>query len=293
MREHFAMFVAVMVGVLALSISVPGQNSVQNSGPSKGSAASKPAKTAPPPDRGGLMGIWGPAKRSHQKYLPPEASHTLGNSWRSVSTEPEPPLTEWAKENLVFKEGITHGPKINPDGAYPGQNCVPIAMPAQHSYSPRLYPFELVETRSGDRIVQFMEYHREWREIWMDGRPHPGPDELTASWFGHSIGWWEGKTLVVDTVGFNGRTWIDQNVNLRLSDAARVVERYQRIPNDIMRVDITVYDPKAWGEGVSWGGLVRAYQSRPDMPLDEFVCTVEDNTGFDKQVTDPIVTDSK
>ena len=48
-----------------------------------------------------------------------------------------------------------------------------------------------------------------WRQIFMDGRPHPPGDALTPTWMGHSVGHWDKDTLVIDTVGFNEGTWLD------------------------------------------------------------------------------------
>ena len=48
-----------------------------------------------------------------------------------------------------------------------------------------------------------------WREIYMDGRPHPEGDALNPTYLGHSVGRWEGDTLVVDVVGFNENSWLD------------------------------------------------------------------------------------
>jgi hypothetical protein len=247
-------------------------------------------KTANNVERGrrSLFGVWGPVRDEFKKYIPPQASRVITNSNHTVSSQPEPPLTPWAKENLVIKEGISHGPNQIPSGRFTGQNCEPIGAPAQYTYT-RLYPFELVE--ASNRIVQFFEYHREWREIWMDGRGHP--QDLDPTYMGHSIGRWEGDTLVVDTVGFNGKTWIDQNLDHFLSDAARMEERFRRLDHDILQIDITLYDPKAWGEGKSWPGLVRAYQFYPDGELQEFYCTLEEDTRFDRKVLEDLTEDKK
>ena len=61
---------------------------------------------------------------------------------------------------------------------------------------------------------------------------------------GHSIGKWEGDTLVVDTVGFNDKTWLDRDGHPH-SDQLHVIERFHRVDRDNMTIDITMEDPKA------------------------------------------------
>ena len=69
------------------------------------------------------------------------------------------------------------------------------------------YPFRFVETPA--RIFILAESVHAYRQLFMDGRTHPPADDLQQSWQGHSIGRWDGDTLVVDTVGFNDLTWFD------------------------------------------------------------------------------------
>jgi len=85
-----------------------------------------------------------------------------------------------------------------------------------------------------------------WRLIYTDGRPHPS--DLDTSYFGHSIGHWEGDTLVVDTVGLNDETWLggdtrgaDKFTSIH-SDKEHVVERWTRKGNTVT-VETTVEDP--------------------------------------------------
>jgi hypothetical protein len=82
-----------------------------------------------------------------------------------------------------------------------------------------------------------------YRTIYMDGRKHPAT--LTPSYYGHSIGWWEGDTLVVDTVGFNEGFWIDRG-QLPHTEKLHLIERYTRTALDSMRYELTVDDPGAY-----------------------------------------------
>ena len=65
------------------------------------------------------------------------------------------------------------------------------------------YPAEIIQLPEQKRIIMIFEGATHiWREISMDGRPHPEGDALNPTYLGHSVGHWEGDTLVVDTVGF-------------------------------------------------------------------------------------------
>jgi hypothetical protein len=82
-----------------------------------------------------------------------------------------------------------------------------------------------------------------FRPIYMDGRKHP--ENLTPTYYGHSIGWWEGDTLVVDTVGFNERFWIDRG-QLPHTDKLHLIEKYTRTSLETMRYELTIDDPGAY-----------------------------------------------
>ena len=86
---------------------------------------------------------------------------------------------------------------------------------------------------------------------------------------GHSIGKYEGDTLVVDTVGLNDRTWIDAGGTPH-SDALHVVERFRRIRPDTLEIEFLFEDPKAFTR--PWGAK-KLYQLRPEMDvLEQIAC---------------------
>jgi hypothetical protein len=89
---------------------------------------------------------------------------------------------------------------------------------------------------------------------------------------GDSIGKWDGDTLVIDTIGFNDKTWLDR-IGHPHSDALHVVERMRRVDHETLSDEITIEDPKAYTK--SWTGQTR-FQLRPDLALDwEGVCEKE------------------
>ena len=103
-------------------------------------------------------------------------------------------------------------------------------------------PAEIVQRP--DKVVVLFEQGTNFHTIFTDGRPHPR-DLSTFGWFGHSIGRWEGDTLVVDTVGFNGKTWID-TAEHPSSDQLHVVERIHFIDADHLSYEVTWEDPKTY-----------------------------------------------
>jgi hypothetical protein len=95
------------------------------------------------------------------------------------------------------------------------------------------------------RLMQFYQWGHIPREIWLDGRQLPSGenlDNLGTSWFGMSVGRWEGDTLVVNTVGQSDRSWLDMH-GFPHSNDMRVEERYRRVSYDKIEWTFTIYDP--------------------------------------------------
>ena len=109
-------------------------------------------------------------------------------------------------------------------------------------------PVEFVQTDG--RILQLFQWTRTMREIWTDGRAVPSGENLEnlgPAWYGHSVGRWEGDTIVVDTVGLDGRAWIDI-YGFPKSVDARFEERYRRIDADTIELRMTMRDPRYYSE---------------------------------------------
>ncbi|HUO32149.1 MAG TPA: carboxypeptidase-like regulatory domain-containing protein [Bryobacteraceae bacterium] len=79
-----------------------------------------------------------------------------------------------------------------------------------------------------------------FHQIYLDGRPHPA--DPNPAWYGHSIGHWEGDTLVVDRVAFDPRVWLDVEAHPH-SGQLHIIERYHRPDLGHMQIEITVDDP--------------------------------------------------
>lgn len=104
-----------------------------------------------------------------------------------------------------------------------------------------------------------------YRQIYLDGRPletDPNPN-----WMGYSVGRWEDDTLVVESVGFNERSWLDGGYPH--SEALRIVERYRRLDFGRMDVEVTLYDPTLYA--APWTAKI-GIELVPDTELLEYVC---------------------
>jgi hypothetical protein len=104
------------------------------------------------------------------------------------------------------------------------------------------------------------------RQIYTDGRKHVA--DPSPAWLGYSIGRWEGDTLVVDTVGFNGKSWLDV-IGHPQSEAAHLVERYRRRDFGHMDVEITIDDPTWYTKPFT---IKVTHLLQPDTDILEYFC---------------------
>ena len=221
-------------------------------------SAKAPAASAPAPEHE-LSGVW------TMHSTPAQRKYT-----GSTYTAQPPDMTPWANEKYLAEKPSngprTHSLKETDDPVL--RQCLPPG-------TPRIYlqpfPFQIVQTPK--EILMIYEYDHTVRQIFMDGRPHP--DDLTPTYMGHSIGKWDGDTLVVDTVGFNDKTWLDRDGHPH-SDQLHVIERFHRTDRDNMAIAIKMEDPKALSK--PWETELY-FQFKPDWDIMELVCT--DNGAFE------------
>lgn len=125
-------------------------------------------------------------------------------------------------------------------------------------------PFEIFQI-PGRVIFRYEQEH--WvRNIWMDGRGHP--QDMPPTWMGHSIGRWDGDTLVVDTVGFNDLTWLDSPGHPH-SESLRLEQRYTRVNYDTLEIQLTVHDPEIYTRPIVSNTLT--YRLIPNGEITEWV----------------------
>jgi hypothetical protein len=126
-------------------------------------------------------------------------------------------------------------------------------------------PAEIVQRP--DRVIILFEQGTVFHPIFTDGRPHP--KDLTPTWFGHSIGHWEGETLVADTIGFNGKSWID-TAEHPSSDALHMVERFTRTSRDTLEYQVTLEDEKYYSKPIKNSRILKLMP--PGEELLEYFC---------------------
>lgn len=215
-------------------------------------AESAEAKTQAPASTQDLSGVWTRRGSPNQRYL--------GYGF----TADELPMTPWALEKFKANKP-SFGPHAVADTNDPAYDC---NLPGL----PRIYVhptvFEIINTPG--RVLMIFEYDSVVRQIWTDGRPHRKDlDPSERLWMGDPIGHWEGDTLVVDTVNFNDKTWLDRAGHPH-SEELHVIERMRRVDHTNLRIDLTIEDPKAYTQPIT---SQLNYQLKPDWKLNEHACT--------------------
>ena len=178
----------------------------------------------------------------------------------------EVPFQPWAQ--ALYNERLKNNSKDDPTasciiGGVPRSDVVP-------------YPFKIIET-SRMTVILYEAVHS-YRQIFTDGRPLPQNDP-TPTWFGYSIGKWDGDTFVVETSNIKDGGWIDNN-GKPATDALRVTERFHRKDFGHLDLQITIDDPKAYTK--PWSIQV-PFIFQADDELMEYICE-ENNRYFGNKI---------
>ena len=204
---------------------------------------------------------------------------TQYQDYTAILLEPkEIPFQPWAAALAADRKGS--GSVYDPNGL-----CLPPSGPRLMTTP---YPMEILQMPAQKRIVMLYEGGAHiWRIIYMDGRPHPPAGEITPTWLGHSVGHWEGNTLVVDIVGFNEGSWIDMGGKPH-TNRLHIVERYTRTDLFTLHYEATIEDPGAYTApwkvafDVNWD---------PEGEIQEYIC--QENSIWMRrmlnEIRDPVV----
>jgi hypothetical protein len=139
--------------------------------------------------------------------------------------------------------------------------CVPYGVPSMMSVA--VYPIEILQMPKQITIVA--EAFSEVRRVYMN-KPQPPIDDVPPGYYGHSVGRWEGDTLVIDTVGIKESV---QYQRVPHSDQMHITERMRLVAPDILHDQITIEDPVVMEKPYTY---TLAYRKLPDYEMVEFVC---------------------
>jgi hypothetical protein len=150
------------------------------------------------------------------------------------------PFQPWARALYQYRTGKT-------DLYPPLVRCKPSAGPGFFNAP----GFEIIDAPELKRVFLLnIAGPHSWRVIYMDGRSHPSGDDLRPTFFGHSVGRWEGDTLVIDTVGFNEKQWFSGSYPI--TEKLHLTERISRPGLRSLTYEYTVDDPGAYT--ATWTG---------------------------------------
>jgi hypothetical protein len=152
------------------------------------------------------------------------------------------PFLPWTK--AMFDYNAATKVAYDPEGF-----CLPPGGPRMFGTP---YPSQFIQQPK--RIIVIFEGGAHvWREIHMDGRPLPNREDINPTYFGYSVGHWEGDTLIVETTGYNEKTWLNFNGTMH-TDELRTIERISRPNRDTLHYEATMIDPGAYSEPwtVAW-----------------------------------------
>lgn len=173
---------------------------------------------------------------------------------KDIGANAQVPFQPWSKQKFVQNREMK--------GSETDLRCLPPGVPRIMLMA---RPFEIVQTPKRIMFV-FEGGAHVWRQVWMDGRAHP--KDPNPNWLGDSIGHWEGGTLVVDTVGFNDKTWLDDAGHPH-SEQLHVIERLTRTRPMAIKYEAEIDDPGAYTQ--PWK-FTNTFSYAPSGRLAEDIC---------------------
>lgn len=267
-----ALAMTMMMGAGAVTgVPASAQPDASKSPPKPKAATPMPARLAD--GHLNLMGIWTrpgglldvyhgpsgvtPASKPTPAISGPGDAGQRGDNSGSIVPEHAPLKEPYKAQFAVMQKNMAAGTGIDPVAI-----CLPPGMPRMMG---AVYGIEILQTPG--QITITSEWQAASRRIWLNEKTHPPLEEIDPTYAGHSIGHWEGDTLVVDTVGLRADPPINQS-GLPHSDKMHLIERISLHDGKLVD-DVTVDDPEAY-EG-PWK-ITFDYHYRPDLKLQEYVC---------------------
>ena len=200
-------------------------------------------------------------------FDPRDFNGVWGGQSTALFTKGEPPMTAWALEKYKAAKTPYSNPPVTGESINdPAFSCEPFGAPRIYFFA---HPMKLIQTQS--QITMLFEADRIFRIIRLDSKH---PEHAFDTFYGDSIGSWDGNTLVVDTVDFyDQRTWLDPAGHPH-SDQLHLTERFARPDRDHLRLDINIEDPVAYSK--PWGGQKMFTLESAGTHLHDVMCDPED-----------------
>jgi len=136
------------------------------------------------------------------------------------------------------------------------------------------------------RMLQFFPWHHDWREVWTDGRALPKTDDLEPKWDGYSVGHWDENTFVVESIGFDERTWLDQD-GYPHSEEMKLTEHWRRLDANTLELVMTLEDPVVYSR--PWNSDTKIFRLDREGVKDwdpQIYCVPSEEFKFNKLIRD-------
>jgi hypothetical protein len=256
------LFQTSLLFLVAFCVATLAQAQPPAGAPKPGVAKPKPAPEAPwtkenPWGEPDLSGVW------QQRFVDAQGRPVVGLDLDDFAQIPYTPQSRAAYDfNQTGK-----GQAADPEAA-----CLPAGVPRSTGLP---YPLRLMQAPGLIAILHEGNVHS-YRLVLMN-KEHPA--DVNPTWMGHSVGKWEGETLVIDTVGFNDRTWLDPGGHIH-SDKLRTVERFTRLTENQLKYEFTIDDPIAYTKPWGWSYVLQGHH---DWEIIEYVCN-ENNKDIEHMV---------
>jgi hypothetical protein len=244
------------------------------------------AQTSPKPNRGGADTLYDKLGDTGSGGAAPRRD--LTGFWAgqvAAKLNEVAPLTPWGQEQFRLHKNNGEFPVSESND--PIKGCDPLGFPRNMLFMTRGIAF----AEMPGRMLELFQFNRVWREIWTDGRQLPkdvggnSADAPDPRWYGYSVGHWEGDyTFVVDTVGSDERSWLD-NVGHPHSIDLRVQERYTRVNHNTLEVTITINDPKMYTK--PFVITKSSFKWIPRQDYEEQLCVPSEEADYLKLIGDP------
>ena len=245
MRKHSVGFSVMTVTLSAMALAAQAPTSPAGTSGVQAGRGPAPAQGRTPHLPDGtvdLSGVW-------------NGGGPVGDLAQGLPKGETIPLTADAKKLMESRQS----------GDDPEANCLPTGVPRVAPY-----PWRIVQTPAYKKATHlyflFEGNIHSYRQIFMDGRKHP--EDLDPTWYGHSIGRWEGDTLVIDTVGFNDKFWFDFRGHPH-TEKLHTIERWTRKDYGTLENRVTIDDPGAYARPFT---LTFTAGLRPGEDLMEYIC---------------------